>query len=84
VLSGRILTPDGWIKAAASPAHRPCASAQPIRGHRRGSTLTILPGFIDLHVHGAAGVDIMQGGDAGATVARATRATAPPPCWAPP
>ena len=30
----------------------------------------ILPGFIDLHVHGAGGVDIMQGGDAGATVAR--------------
>ncbi|QIL21563.1 N-acetylglucosamine-6-phosphate deacetylase [Thermomonas sp. HDW16] len=30
----------------------------------------ILPGFIDLHVHGASGVDIMDGGDAARTVAR--------------
>jgi N-acetylglucosamine-6-phosphate deacetylase len=30
----------------------------------------ILPGFIDLHVHGAAGVDLMQGGDVARTIAR--------------
>lgn len=66
MLSGRILTPQGWITGSidfSDRIHRiiegPAAS-----GH------TILPGFIDLHVHGAAGTDIMEGGDAGAVVAR--------------
>ena len=67
MLSGRILTPTGWITGSIEFSERitriseaPAASA----------THTILPGFIDLHVHGAAGVDIMQGGSAGAEVAR--------------
>lgn len=66
MLSGRILTPQGWITGSidfSDRIHRiiegPAAS-----GH------TILPGFIDLHVHGAAGTDIMEGGAAGAIVAR--------------
>ena len=66
MLSGRILTPSGWITGSidfSDRIHRiiegPAAS-----GH------TILPGFVDLHVHGAAGTDIMEGGDAGAIVAR--------------
>lgn len=66
MLSGRILTPSGWITGSidfSDRIHRiiegPAAS-----GH------TILPGFVDLHVHGAAGTDIMEGGDAGAVVAR--------------
>lgn len=66
MLSGRILTPNGWITGSiefSDCIHRiiegPAASRH-----------TILPGFVDLHVHGAAGVDIMQGGDAGAVVAR--------------
>lgn len=66
MLSGRILTPSGWITGSIDFSERihriiegPAAS-----GH------TILPGFVDLHVHGAAGTDIMEGGDAGAVVAR--------------
>lgn len=66
MLSGRILTPSGWISGSidfSDRIHRiiegPAAS-----GH------IILPGFVDLHVHGAAGTDIMEGGDAGAIVAR--------------
>ncbi|MGX9220692.1 N-acetylglucosamine-6-phosphate deacetylase [Massilia varians] len=66
MLSGRILTPSGWINGSIDFSERihriiegPAAS-----GH------TILPGFIDLHVHGASGTDIMEGGDAGAIVAR--------------
>jgi N-acetylglucosamine-6-phosphate deacetylase len=36
------------------------------------STLpVILPGFIDLHVHGARGVDVMEGGDSAQAIARA-------------
>jgi N-acetylglucosamine-6-phosphate deacetylase len=67
VLSGRILTTGGWINGSIDFGQR-------IRNIREeasaGTALTILPGFIDLHVHGACGADIMQGGDAGAKVAR--------------
>jgi N-acetylglucosamine-6-phosphate deacetylase len=66
MLSGRILTPSGWITGSIDFSERihriiegPAAS-----GH------TILPGFVDLHVHGAAGTDIMEGGEAGTNVAR--------------
>jgi N-acetylglucosamine-6-phosphate deacetylase len=68
MLSGRILTPAGWIAGTLTFGQRitaiaadPAAAEGPL----------ILPGFVDLHVHGAAGVDIMQGGGAGAKVARA-------------
>jgi len=70
MLRGRILTPDGWINGAIRFDQRITAIEQTGEaGHQ--PSLTIIPGFVDLHVHGAAGVDIMQGGDAGATVARA-------------
>lgn len=75
-VSGNILTPQGWIKGSLSFGQRivaieaDSAAADDAAASTSGA-LTILPGFIDLHVHGAAGVDIMQGGDAGATVARA-------------
>jgi N-acetylglucosamine-6-phosphate deacetylase len=68
MLAGRILTPDGWIAGRLTFGRRidaivaePAAADGPM----------IVPGFVDLHVHGAAGVDIMQGGGAGAKVARA-------------
>ncbi|MBJ7313447.1 N-acetylglucosamine-6-phosphate deacetylase [Rugamonas sp. CCM 8940] len=67
MLSGRILTPTGWITGHLDFDQR----IQQIREDPAAdSSLTILPGFIDLHVHGAEGVDIMQGGTAGASVAR--------------
>jgi N-acetylglucosamine-6-phosphate deacetylase len=68
MLTGRILTPDGWIAGRVVFGER----IQAIEADPAGATgPLILPGFVDLHVHGAAGVDIMQGGPAGATVARA-------------
>ena len=75
-VSGNILTPQGWIKGSLSFGQRIVAieadnAAADDAAASTSGALTILPGFIDLHVHGAAGVDIMQGGDAGATVARA-------------
>ncbi len=66
MLSGRILTPDGWITGNIDYSDR----ITRITESRAPARLTILPGFIDLHVHGAFGTDIMQGGDAGAEVAR--------------
>ncbi|RJG21693.1 N-acetylglucosamine-6-phosphate deacetylase [Massilia cavernae] len=67
MLSGRILTPTGWITGSIDFSERITRIQE---GPVADSTLTILPGFIDLHVHGASGVDIMEGGMAGATVAR--------------
>lgn len=67
MLTGRILTPDGWIDGTIDFDDR----IRHIQANAAADNgLIILPGFVDLHVHGAAGVDIMQGGDAGATVAR--------------
>jgi N-acetylglucosamine-6-phosphate deacetylase len=88
-MKGNILTPDGWIHGAigfdqaiegiAGSAADPAANADDY----------ILPGFIDLHVHGGAGRDMMEGGDAPHVIARlharhgttsllATTMTAPP------
>jgi N-acetylglucosamine-6-phosphate deacetylase len=68
VLHGRILTPDGWIAGSIRFGERIESISEDSAAASGGPW--ILPGFIDLHVHGAGGVDIMQGGDAGATVAR--------------
>ncbi len=54
---------DGRIQAIEGA---PCTEAE-----ARGNGLPlVLPGFIDLHVHGGGGFDVMQGGDALAHVAR--------------
>ncbi len=69
-LHGRILTATGWMQGNIEfDQHVRSISAVPDRNPDFDLPL-ILPGFIDLHVHGAAGVDIMLGGDAARTVAR--------------
>lgn len=70
-VSGKILTPQGWLQGSLQFGQRIEAIEADAAAASSAGGLTILPGFIDLHVHGAAGVDIMQGGDAGTTVARA-------------
>ena len=66
-LQGRILTPQGWVQGRIEFDAR-VRAIEAASGVAAGCL--ILPGFIDLHVHGASGVDIMQGSSAGATVAR--------------
>ena len=66
-LTGQILTPGGWVAGrlhhtAAVTAIEPWSGAP---GDR-----FILPGFVDLHVHGGGGADTMEGADAVATLAR--------------
>lgn len=74
-LKGRILTPAGAVDGTLhiGPDGR-IASVQgsPVdpRALREGGGPFLLPGFIDLHVHGGAGRDIMEGGDAALQVAR--------------
>jgi N-acetylglucosamine-6-phosphate deacetylase len=74
-LKGRIVTPAGVLDGTLriddhgrieSVVGTPLASERARDGH----TPLLLPGFIDLHVHGGAGRDVMEGGDAALQVAR--------------
>ncbi|MES2631737.1 MAG: N-acetylglucosamine-6-phosphate deacetylase [Pseudomonadota bacterium] len=79
-IHGHILTPLGFVQGTlqCDPQGRISGiDGTPVADERivRDSHLPIvLPGFIDLHVHGGGGRDIMQGGDAALHVAR-THAT---------
>ena len=75
VLEGCILTPHGCVTGVlrvgedgriAAIEGRPLP-AEEARGAGRS---LLLPGFIDLHVHGGGGRDVMEGGDAAVHVAR--------------
>lgn len=66
-IAGRILTPEGWIDGTLMFDRR-IRTIEP--GPVGADAPMILPGFIDLHVHGGGGADTMQGGDAVATLAR--------------
>ncbi|OHV12863.1 N-acetylglucosamine-6-phosphate deacetylase [Kushneria phosphatilytica] len=70
-LEGNLLTPEGWqlgrlkwrngvIEAMEGEPVDPDANEAP----------RLIPGFIDLHVHGGGGADVMEGGEAAATLAR--------------
>lgn len=66
-LDGMVLTPMGWVRGvvgftAAIRTVEPRDDASEDR--------FILPGFIDLHVHGGGGADVMDGPDAVARMAR--------------
>jgi len=89
-ITGNILTPSGWINGAIHFTGRIDAIDGVDAGLADNPDDYILPGFIDLHVHGGGGRDIMQCGDAphviaamharhGTTSLLATTMTAPPP-----
>lgn len=73
-LEGHILTPDGFVRGRLVHdrlVHRVEGEPVPESEVRGGDRPVVLPGFVDLHVHGGGGVDIMSAGDAAAQVARA-------------
>jgi len=68
-LAGSILTPAGWVRGSVEFTGR----ITQIRGgpvRSPGDGTLILPGFIDLHVHGGAGADVMEGAGAVDALAR--------------
>ncbi|WKB51564.1 N-acetylglucosamine-6-phosphate deacetylase [Eleftheria terrae] len=73
VIEGHILTPEGFVQGvlAHEDGRIVRISGDPVeeRVVRHTATDIVLPGFIDLHVHGGGGRDIMQGGDAAQRVA---------------
>jgi N-acetylglucosamine-6-phosphate deacetylase len=70
VLPGCVLTPDGWVRGGVEFGRRiERVFGQRCAGPANGEDI-VLPGFIDLHVHGGAGADTMDGGDAIERIAR--------------
>lgn len=74
-ITGNVLTPHGFVQGVLRLQDGRITS---IEGHalteqqaRGNGQPLVLPGFIDLHVHGGAGRDVMEGGDAAAVIARA-------------
>ncbi|KQQ45332.1 N-acetylglucosamine-6-phosphate deacetylase [Duganella sp. Leaf126] len=88
-ITGNILTPHGWRHGQIGfDTHIAAITGDAVDPAANGDHY-ILPGFIDLHVHGGGGKDVMEGGDAVATIAAvhachgttsllATTMTAPP------
>jgi N-acetylglucosamine-6-phosphate deacetylase len=73
-MKGNILTPDGWIRGEVRLASAEPNTIAEIDGQACDPAGNdddfILPGFIDLHVHGGGGRDMMEGGDAAHVIAR--------------
>lgn len=74
-LQGRILTPAGAVDGAlhiATDGRIAAIEGTPVAAEAVRATPgpLLVPGFVDLHVHGGAGRDIMEGGDAALQVAR--------------
>ncbi|SAL54156.1 N-acetylglucosamine 6-phosphate deacetylase [Caballeronia udeis] len=71
MLKGNILTTDGWIYGSIEFANGRVTALEGARvDPKTNDAPYILPGFVDCHVHGGGGADIMEGGDAATTVAR--------------
>src|ERR1043166_7961420 len=71
VLSGAdLILPDRILSSAALVIEE--GRIAEIRGDSPGTLHNhyIVPGFIDVHVHGVDGVDVLDGGDAVSTIAR--------------
>lgn len=61
-LQGNILTPQGWVTGSLQfDQHIRAITGEP-GDPAHNQQYYILPGFIDLHVHGAAGTDVMEAG----------------------
>ena len=74
-IEGHILTPAGFVRGALTLAqgriaHLEGQAVDEAAVRADTATPVLLPGFIDLHVHGGGGADTMEGGAAVATLAR--------------
>ena len=70
VVQGCVLTPEGWVRGGIEFSQRvERIFGQRVKGPSAGERIA-LPGFIDLHVHGGAGADVMDGSDAIDRIAR--------------
>ena len=72
-ISGRICTPSGFVDGVLIYRNGKIQgiSGTPAKAHQVLQTpgRIVVPGFVDTHVHGGAGFDVMQGGNAAREVA---------------
>ncbi|MBC3936520.1 N-acetylglucosamine-6-phosphate deacetylase [Undibacterium rugosum] len=68
-LRGKILTPEGWVQGRIEFSEK-IAAIHADKNAAEAELPYILPGFVDLHVHGAGGKDTMEAGDAVSVIAR--------------
>lgn len=69
-LQGCILTPAGWVQGEVRFNSHVCeVTGKAVDGPSSGNSI-VLPGFIDLHVHGGSGADVMDGDGAIEAIAR--------------
>jgi N-acetylglucosamine-6-phosphate deacetylase len=71
MISGNILTTEGWVRGdviidGGRIGQLPSSRVDPLTNQDH----YVLPGFIDLHVHGGGGADVMEGGTALSTLGR--------------
>ena len=66
-IEGRIVTEDGVVQGRLGFSAQ-IQTIQPVDGV--ATERLIVPGFVDLHVHGGGGADVMEGPDAVRTMAR--------------
>ena len=73
-VEGHVLTPQGFVQGYLE---HEAGRVVRIEGERVSESRArlealaiVLPGFIDLHVHGGGGHDIMEGGESAQSVAR--------------
>src|SRR3954468_2834261 len=69
-IQGNILTSAGWVRGEITFSDRIAAIHGSSTDPSNNEDAYILPGFIDLHVHGGGGKDVMEGGDAIDVIAR--------------
>jgi N-acetylglucosamine-6-phosphate deacetylase len=69
-LTGHVLSDTGWVRGTVEFGERIVRIDGPAVATTQGAETYILPGFVDLHVHGGGGADVMAGGDAATAVAR--------------
>jgi N-acetylglucosamine-6-phosphate deacetylase len=68
-IKGNILTPNGWVHGVLSYEDRIVAISGDAADPAGNGDNYIIPGFIDLHVHGGGGKDMMEAGDAPGVIA---------------
>jgi N-acetylglucosamine-6-phosphate deacetylase len=77
-MDGYVLTPQGFVDGSlrvgsdgriAAIAGRAVPETLACEQARASGKPLLLPGFVDLHVHGGSGRDVMEGGDAIASIA---------------